>query len=228
MAYMTVDQILRQIHYRYEGDTDYLEFEDEETQLRVAHLKDGLREWVNRFPEYREVFADLVSAENGDKVTTGGVTVYDCPINLVRPASRVKVGSTYLDYIDPSAKMLRLEANANDPWYTITGRPGALKLIINPAPAGGNAIDYDYWRDVSMPETTTDVVEISRPFFVVYYVLNQIYEEDDPDRARLYEAKMDEEERRERVALAKNSGSSNRLTIYGAGFGDRTSPNLIR
>ena len=84
--YLTVDQILKQVHRTYEGDVDYPEFEDEETQLYMAHLKDSIREWGNRFPNYREMFVYLADADDGDTTTTPGSNTINCPTNFVRPA----------------------------------------------------------------------------------------------------------------------------------------------
>lgn len=46
----TVEDILHQVHRIYDGDTDYLEFDDDDTQLNFGHLKDGIDEWLSRFP----------------------------------------------------------------------------------------------------------------------------------------------------------------------------------
>jgi len=217
--FRTVDQLLQQVHREYEGDTDYLDFDDEETQLRVEYIKDSIREWVNRFPEYREVFTDLASASDGDTATASSVTIYDCPTDFSRPSNVVKIGSSYLSYIPPDKIGLELQANPNKAWFTITGTPGAYKLRINPAPSAIETIEYDYWKTATIPTTTTDVVEISRPMFCVYYTLWKIYKEDDPDQERKYKDLMTEEERLERIALAKNPGEPNVMGLHGSGFG---------
>jgi hypothetical protein len=219
----TVDQILQQIHREYEGDVDYLEFDDEETQLRVAYIKDSIREWINKFPEHREVFTSLSDAADGDTTTSNGVSIYDCPSNFVRPTNLVKIGSTYLSYIAPEEIAIKNQENSAQEWFTITGSPGAYKLRINPTPTGASTIEYDYWKSIAVPATTTDVVEISRPMFCVYYTLNKIYKEDDAVQEEKYKKLMEEEERLERVALAKTPGEPNRLIVGGAGFGDRSS-----
>lgn len=218
----TVDDILKKVHRTYEGDIDYLEFDDDETQLNFAYLKDGIEEWLNRFPEHREVFTNLTSASDGDKTTDGG-SIYDCPTNFVRPTNTVKIGSKYLTYIPPEQIAQKLQENTSSEWFTITGSPGAYKLRINPAVAAGSTIEYDYWRTLTTPTLSTSVIEVSRPDFVTAYILNKLYSEDDPDEAKKYEAKMVEEERLERVALAKSPGTPNRLTVTGAGMNDTSS-----
>lgn len=219
----TVDDLLKQIHVEYEGDTDFLDFEDEEVQLRVFHLKQGIREWIKRFPEYRETFTSLTDAANGDKTTTAGDNTCDCPTNFVRPANTIKVGSSYFTYISPQEVALKLQEDANSRWFTIIGRPGAYKIRLNPTPAGNEQIEYDYFKTVTIPTNTTSVVEISRPDFVAHYVLWKIFSEDDAEKAKQHFDAMDEEERLERVELAKTPGVPNTIKIQGAGFGDISS-----
>jgi hypothetical protein len=221
---MTIDQALQSVHRQYEGDVDYLEFDDEETQLRVEYLKDGIKDWVEKFPERREQFYSLEDAVDGDKVTTGSDTVYDCPENFTRNAGTVKIGdSIYLSYIDPSQIEKKLQENPSEYWYTILGYPGAFQLRINPVQAASSAINYDYYGEITLPSTTTDLIPISRPLYAVYYTLNKIYKEDDAVQEEKYKRLMEEEERLERVALAKTPGEPNRIVVAGAGFGDKSS-----
>lgn len=216
---MTVDQGLQKIHREYEGDVDYLEFDDEETELRVEYLKDGIKDWQDKFPEKREQFYSLADADDGDTTTDGG-TIYDCPENFIRPSGRVKIGdSIYLTYVDPSEMEKHLEESPTKEWYTVLGYPGAFQIKINPAQSSGSAINYDYYGEVTLPATTTDLIPISRPLYAVYYALWKIFKEDDPVQEEKYKKLMDEEERKEAVALAKTPGTPNRIRIGGAGFG---------
>ncbi|MBI5954462.1 MAG: hypothetical protein HY865_22625 [Chloroflexi bacterium] len=220
---MTIDKALQKIHREYEGDTDYLEFDDEETQLRLEYLKDSIDDWIDKFPEYREALYSLVDMADGDKVTTSS-TEYDCPENFISNAGQVKIGdSIYLDYIDPSQMSQKLSENSTTPWYTILGSQGAYTLKINPSQTAGLPINYDFHGNLTIPATTTDLIPISRPLYSVYYTLWKIYKEDDPEQEAKYRGLMGEQERLERVALAKTPGQPNRLYISGAGFGDRSS-----
>lgn len=220
--YKTVDEILKQVYRVYEGDVDYPEFAEDDTQINFGYLKDGIEEWFNRFPEYREVFTDLSSAIDGDKVTTSS-TIYDCPSNFVRPANVVKIGEKTLSYIPPQNITLKLQENNASEWFTITGTPGAYKLRINPAPESGITISYDYWRSATIPTQASDVVEVSRPLFITSYILQKLFAEDDLIRAKEFSDKMNEEERLERVALAKSPSEPNRIKFTGAGFSDTSS-----
>lgn len=91
----------------------------------------------------------------------------------------------------------------------------------------------DAWNElfpdnpVATPSDESSVVEIPRPSYLVYYILNKLYLDDDSDMAALYEVKMNEEERREKVKLAKNEDGQTLLTISGSGFGEVDSGTLL-
>jgi len=221
---LTVDQALKQIHREYEGDINYPDFNDDETQLRVGYLKDSIREWGDRFPKFRELFALLSDAPDGTKQTSAGVTKYSCPTNFIRPSTWVKIGDKRLSYVPPEDMEKKLAANVSDEWFSVIGSPSKYKIVINPAPSGTSTIEYPYWRIPTQPALTTDILEISRPLFCIYYVLSKLFRDDDPDRAKEFENKMDDQERKERVALVQTPGQSNRVNTPGYGFGQKA-PN---
>lgn len=224
MAKLTVDQALQRIHREYEGDTDYLEFEDEETQLRVEYIKDGIRVWQDKFPKYREAYYALEDADDGDVVTTGSDTLYDCPTNFIKPSGKVKIGdSTYFEYVDPSEIEKLQREDPSKHWFTVLGAPGAYRIRISHAQAAGLDISYDYYGEVTMPTNTTSLIPIARPLFTVYYTLWKLFSEDDPIRAKEQKDMMDEQERLERVELADTPGVPNRLSVGGAGLNDTSS-----
>lgn len=220
--YKTVEDILHQVYRTYEGDVDYPEFTDEDTQYHFGLLLDGIDEWLNRFPEYRETFTSLNDAADGDKITTTATT-YNCPTNFVRPANTVKVGDKHLTYIPPEQIGVKLQQNSGSEWFSIIGRPGAYKLRINPAPQSGLPIEYDYYRKIAYPTTAADPIEISRPLFLFNYIMSILVAEDDEQAAMKYVLAMNEQERLERVELAKTSGEPNQLAVAGAGFDDTSS-----
>lgn len=224
---MQAIEILENVWRIYEGDTDYPEFGDDDMQLYFAHLQDAIEEWMNRFPMYRESYAKLADQLSGDKMTSAGVTVYDAPANFVRPANFIKVGDRRLEYIPPQSIALEKTDNPGSNWFSITGHPGAFKIVISFTPGSSMPIEYDYYKTLLVPEESTDLVEVSRPKFCVYYILSQLYLDDEfnKDLVPYYERKMDKEERRARVDLVMNpAGTPNRMNDagfkrYGSGFG---------
>lgn len=223
----TVLQILGKVWRRYEGDADIPEFEDDDMQLFFGYLLDSLEEWVERFPQLRELFDSLHAQPDGDKTTTPGSKTLATPINFVKPANFIYIGDKKLTYVPPQ-KMKVFESN-NDmsDWFSITGYQGAYRIVLSFTPGSSMAVSYDYYKTITMPTQGSDIVEISRPNFCVYYILSQLYLDDEfnKDLVPLYERKMDEQERRDRLALArKPAGTGTRMKDgqairYGSGFG---------
>lgn len=221
----TALDIVQLVYRNYEGDTDYPDFEDDDMQLYFAHLQDSVDEWVNRFPRYREMFAYLSDAVDGDKVTTPGEETIDAPANFVRPANYIRVGDKKLEYLPP--EKMGLFDGSMDEWFSVIGMPGAYKIVIHPTPASAQAVSYPYYKRLTKPTGQNSIVEVSRPFFCFYYIMNKLYLDDaqNKDLAAMYEDKMKEQERLERVQLAMtptgtpNQAGDMNFLKFGSGFG---------
>lgn len=221
----TALDILQQVYRTYEGDVDYPDFKDEDMQLFFAHLQDSIDEWVDRFPRYREMFDYLENSADGDKQTTAGVSTYDAPSNFVRPANFIKVGGRKLTYIPP--EKMELHDGSMEEWFSVIGRPGSYKIVISPTPGSNLPIDYQYYKTLSKPTDENSVIEVSRPAFCRYYILNKLYLDDsqNKDLAAMYEGKMDKEEGLERMQLATtptgtpNQAKDMNFLRFGSGFG---------
>lgn len=228
---MTVLEVLKKVYRKYEGDTSYPDFEDDDFQLYFDHLKDSLEEWVGMFSNHRESFAELVDAVDGTKVTAAGVSSYNAPTNFIAPANFIFVGTTRYEYEPPQKMKILQDLDSTKNWFSVIGYPGAYKVVISPTPTAVGTISYPYWRTLVAPTVEGGVIEISRPFYCVFYILHHLYLDDpnNKDLAGLYKEKMDEEERRERFALARTpAGTSNRTSDmgfmrFGTGFGHKSS-----
>lgn len=223
----TVQDVLQQVYRTYEGDTDYPLFDDEDMQLYFEHLKDSLKTWVKKFPQYRESYAELTDAADGDKVTTAGVKTINAPTNFIRPATFITVGSKTLDYLPPQKMELMKKENPMGEWFSYTGYPGAYKIVLNPVPGAVEAVSYPYYKSLTAVTGASSVLEISRPDYCVFYILNKLYADDEAnkDLAKEYRGMMNDEVSDERIELAKlTTGQPNRMRDmgylrYGAGFG---------
>jgi len=220
---MTVTELLQMVYRKYEGDTDYPEFAEDDMQLFFALLKDSLIDWANKFPETKEGYKELSDSSTGDKQTTSGEKTIDAPTNFIRPANKIYIGDKELEYLPPQ----KMSLFPDDEWFSVIGKPGAYKIVINPIPTTIETVSYSYYGTLSIPTEETDEVDISRPLYSVYYILNSLYLDDpsNKDLATMYEGKMKEEFRLEKVALAKTpTGTPNRVSGLsylrnGAGFG---------
>ena len=210
---MTVIEALQQIYRTYEGDNDYPDFADSDMQLYFDHLKDALKAWVRKFPQYREVFDYLENAVDGDKVTTPGQTTISAPSNFVKPATFITVGSRNLNYVPPQKMAQKDSEDPTSEYFSIIGFPGAFKIVIHPTPSVIETVNYPYYRTIDEPTGETSQLEISRPYYCIAYTLSKLYL-DDPDNkglVALYRDEMNEEEYQERLELAKvPAGQSNR------------------
>lgn len=221
----TALDILHQVYLKYEGDTDYPDFEDEDMQLYFAHLRDSFDDWVGRFPRYREMFDYLENAIDGDKQTAAGIQTYNAPANFVRPANYIKVGNKKLEYIPP--EKMELHNGALEEWFSVIGHPGAYKIVINPIPGSISPITYPYYKTLTKPTNENSVIEVSRPLFCLYYILHNLYLDDsqNKDLAAMYKEDMKEQERLERVQLAitptgtPNQARDMNFLKFGSGFG---------
>lgn len=224
---VTAYDICKKVYRKYEGDTDYPEFAEDDMQLYFGHLVDAVDEWKDLFPEKREQYAELSDASDGDKVTTPGVKTLIAPTNFIRPATFIYVGTTKYDYVEPQKMELEKYINSQTNWFSIIGYPGAYKIILNPTPAAAVAVSYPYWKTITVPTDEDSVIEVSRPNYCVFYILRQLYldDESNKDLARFYEGKMDEEVFKAKAELAKTvTGQLNKMgdlgkRLYGASFG---------
>ena len=220
---MTILEAVQQIYLDYEGDTDYPEFDDDDMQLYFAHIKTSLKKWSEKFPNSREGFKELDDASTGDKVTEAGVKTIDAPTNFIRPANYIFVGDKKLEYLPPQ----KMDLFPTDEWFSITGRPGAYKIIINPIPGAVLPVKYSFYGTLEVPTGASSVIDISRPNYCISYVLHKLYLDDpnNKDLAAMYKQEMMNEVRAEKIELFRTpTGTPNRISgrnyqRNSAGFG---------
>lgn len=223
---MTVKQILDRVYREYEKDGDYLSFTDSDMQLWFDYLKDSLREWVKYFPHLKEVYAKLADATDGSKTTVANQDTYNAPSNFIRPLSFIKVGDEIYHYLPHEKMLYEKEYNPNNKWFSVIGYEGAYKIVIYPTPTTtGTTISYDYMATITNPSGESSVVAISRPDFCVYYILYQLYADDqsNKDLAIKYEQKMLDEIRLEKIEQARRPYGQRGKTqdVYGFALGEK-------
>lgn len=177
---MTLDQILQSVHRIYESNTDYPSSGEEDYTLRTGYVNDAIRIWgETEEVEWNTLYTDLATAADGDKTTTVSDTTYDMPTNFIKISSLVKIDGTYYTYRRPDEVMVEVKNNSSSKFYYITGSPGSYVLNVNPAPTStGLTIAYNYYKTPTIVSATTDVPEMSKPMYCVYYCLSRLYEAD--------------------------------------------------
>lgn len=216
---MQMESILKKVHVTYEGSTDYPEVDSDDYNTRMAIAALGVMVWDEQENiKWEELFTSLEEAEDGDKTTTTA-KVYDCPTNFRYVTSFVYVGTKKYQIIKAKEVMIAQEKGMSDYAY-FTGKPGSYKLHLSSVESG-KTISYDYYRFALEPEESTDVPDMSRALFLVYFILWKLYENDTRnDMVTLYSGLADEVMS---AMIIQNElppdGHSNKVAAYGSGFG---------
>lgn len=173
----TETQLQQIIHRLYEGNVDYPDSTSDDYLLRRGYINDSANEWAYNSGNimWRELFKN-VSDSDGDDTTTTAI-VYDMPSDYVFMASRLSIGGNFYTFSQPQEVANRQDRNETR-FFWITGKPNAYQLNISEAVDAGGAIEYSYYKQPTLVTTTTDVLDMSRPYFAVYYTLARLYEQD--------------------------------------------------
>jgi len=171
---MNETEIIQDVYYLVEIDSDPWTSTDDEylTARGLANIA------INRWAKYdntiwNELFVTLTASNIlllGDKVTTTANT-YNCPTDFVRPSSFVRIGGGFYDVV-PAQKIAELK-DSSDRFVYFTGNPkDGYDMNINPniTVESGQTIEYEYYKSVTNFAATTDVTEMSDPYFIVYFI----------------------------------------------------------
>lgn len=179
----TLDQLQQKIHRIYAGDTDYPASGSEDYNIRTGFINDAIHIWANTEGIYwRELFKNLSDATDGDKTATIDDTTYNTPSDFLFIASFLKItdtdnSTTYYRFVKPENVLKELATNPSAKFFYITGSPSSGYIInINNPKAG--TIEYSYYKIPKELSNATDKPEMSQPYFIVFHVLEQLYELD--------------------------------------------------
>lgn len=199
---MTDQELVNITYRRFEGNTDYPESTEEDYLLIRGALNDAIEVWGGRAKvestKWRELFTELSTATDGDKLTVASQSTYDCPTDFQEMSSFVQVtdtdgGSLYYPFVDADDVMKILKEDASERFYYIIGSEGAYQIVLNPVPTIANyTINYSYYKKASLLTTTTSTIEMSRPYFAIYFALSVLNEDERPDLAAVHSARAKE------------------------------------
>ena len=182
---MNTEDILNTIHRIYENNTDYPEVDSDDFTLRLGLVNDSIKAWESvENVKWRELFA----TKTGNIVTLP----LDVPADFVDISSFLQIGSDYYSYEKNDNVMAVQRQNPSKKFFYITGSPGAYKININPAPSSGT-YSYSYYKKASKMINGESVPELSKPMYIVYWVLARLYEADGRnDMVSFYEQKAND------------------------------------
>ncbi len=179
----TLEEILQTIHRMYEGDVDYPE-SGEDYNLRVGFVNDAINQWaLVENVKWRELFKEKTG-------TTDGTAIITCPSDFSSMGSFLKIDGNYYEMIKPQDLMTYQANYPSDKWFYISGGAGNYQLNVNPTPDSGLSYSYFYYKTPTTLSSSADKAEMSKPMYIVYFVLAKLYELDNRnDMVQLYEQK---------------------------------------
>jgi len=197
MAQLSEENIIDAVYALYEGDTTGWDTTSEEYLTARAYCNAAINLWETYDnTNWRELWGTLTAASDGDKTTVAADYSYDCPTNMKKPSSWVRIGGTFYNVISP--EKLASYANSDELFVYFTGsEKTGFDLNINPrlTVTAGQTIEYEYYKGATKFTTTTDTTEVPDPYFIVYFVLARLLKNDGEDYGEerdLYESKLDD------------------------------------
>lgn len=191
---MTLTELLQHINILINKDTDYPTSSEEDYDVRVKLVNQAINVWGDdKGVLWNELFASLADASDGDTELVEDQESYDCPTDFNFPLGKVRTvhddDSTYYDRMPVTQSQL-LDDDSSTYCFWITGNKDAGHDIhIHPTPDSDNAgdtISYDYYKDPTELSSGTDVIEMSDPYFAVYWAAAELMQDELPSQADTY------------------------------------------
>lgn len=200
---MDEQDIINEAYYILEQDNTLWDTTDDEYLTARGFLNLGLGRW--EFYEntlWRELWTMLSDAAStvapaATKVTVAATYDYDCPTDMAAPGGYVTTGGTTKTFwrVLPPEEVAKY-ANSDTYYCYFTGnREGGYDLHFNPriSQAGGETIEYPYYKKASTSDSASDVLELGDPHFLSYFIAAHMSEEGiDPDLMNMAEARLEQ------------------------------------
>lgn len=188
---MTLTQFQQTLHALYQGDAEYPTDADNEWAVRIMFMKAGINQWdTEKGILWSELWVTLEDAATGDKTITTATLDYDCPTDFRFPGSFVRttdsVGNhTFWQVMKPQDAELHKNSGGHGCFFTGNAKTG-FDLHFLEQPTVGSTINYPYYKSPFEPASASDILEMSDPYFALYFTLGKLHETDgEGDRATL-------------------------------------------
>jgi len=179
---LTLNQLQDKIHKIYQGDSSTPTAGSEDYIIRTNYINDAIHDWAYHQGVYwRQLFTTLSSSSTGDKTASSSTTTYNAPTDLVAFSSWLKItdnnGVSYYYYYKKNDDVMKaVRINPAEKFFYLTGKPGSYVININ-SPVNGT-INYPYYKRATELSSSSDVIEMSKPYFAIYKAVAQLYELD--------------------------------------------------
>lgn len=178
---MTFDEIFAAYYTLYRGDADTPASTDDEYTIGMRLANEAIRRWSSYDGTYwKELFATLVGADDGDKTIVTGQKTYTCPSDFREGAGVVNVldtsGNVVQSYkvVNPEEVQFK-STDARIAYFT--GNPSVgytLNLGTTPSSTEtGLEMNYMYYKTPTIFSTGSDITEIADPYFIIHRMLAQ-------------------------------------------------------
>ena len=149
---------------------------DEDYTVWMNLLNVAINLWENEEGVlWKELFADLTTASDGEKTTVAGQYAYDLPTNFkFLNSGIVWVDDTPFTVIKIEDLQLYDQNLGNWVYFTQTHMNFNPNLTIT----GGSTIKYNYYKDATALSTGASTFEMSDPMFAVYYAVAELTKEE--------------------------------------------------
>lgn len=210
---MTLEELFEAYYTQYRAEAQVPNTTDDEWTIAVRLFNEAINRWSNYDGTYwKELFETNQVDGTGDQVIVTNQTEYDGPTNMKEAGGFVKIkdssGNTVRSYniIDPQEAQFINDAAS---YCYFTGNPSSgFVLHLNPAPdssLSGKDIDYVYYKKPTLLVDSTDVSEMTEPYFMIHRALANRFR---ASRNPYYSsAKTDAEDVLRTMQLDNNSGS---------------------
>lgn len=175
---MTFDELFTAYYTQYRAEAVTPSSTDEEYTVAMRFMNDAIERWANYDNVYwKELFANVADAADGDKTVTAGTTIYDCPTDFKEAGGSVRLRDASsnnvlknIPIIEPQEAQFK---NDLSNFVYFTGNPAdGYKLNFNVAPdTTGQVLDYVYYKKPSKFSSGSDTTEMSIPEFMIYHAL---------------------------------------------------------
>jgi len=172
----TITQVLEAVHRKYEGDTNYPSAGSEDHTLRLEHANDGIGIWESEALDGDIIWPQLLAQAT---VTAGGGGADDLPSDFLATyrhsdsqQSYCTSGDTTYRQVTAGVGQWRKKENiATEPVFWIEGDK------LHTFPVATTDITLPYLRQATRYDTGTESTPIDVPdgYYLVYYVLSQLY-----------------------------------------------------
>jgi len=179
---MTLQQYQQILHSLYQGDVEYPTSADDEWTHRTNLLAAGIAAWGNEKGILWSELWKMNSDGDGDTTVVAATLDYDCGSDFRFPGGFVKTVDsggleTFWEVISPQKAELYVGQGVKKCYFTGNKATG-FDLHFLSQPTAGHTIEYPYYKEPATVDDAAEVIEMSDPYFAIYFALSKLHEID--------------------------------------------------